>query len=167
MTTIEHPKEPFSKQIITYDLVSTSPAKLKYSFGGLNNRFAKIKKPITQVVGYDLPTTKTKKTCSFGIGERFASTSPGRKRTSVDTFYEVPSVFNVDNTTSTFANHMNGTTFCFGAGRDDLKKQVLHPKNLGPDKLNPGPGTYQALLPIGSNCRSMKFKSRLTFGDPE
>lgn len=77
MTTIQHPKEPEYFEVITYDQVSSSPAKLKYSFGGLNNRFMKSRKPITQIIGYDLPTTKTKKTCGFGIGERFASTSPG------------------------------------------------------------------------------------------
>ena len=101
--------------------MSTSPAKLKYSFGGLNNRFAKTRKPTTQLVGYDLPTTKTTKTCGFGVGDRFTSTSPGGKRNSVDAFYEVPSVFKVDNTTSTFANHMRGNTYCFGTGRDELK----------------------------------------------
>ena len=41
MTSSNHPKEQ-GAVLTTYDLVSTSPAKQKYSFGGLNNRFMKI-----------------------------------------------------------------------------------------------------------------------------
>jgi len=117
-------------------------------------------------VGYDLPSTITKKACGFGIGERFASTSPGQKRHSVDKYYHVPSVFKPDSTTSTFANHMTGNTYCFGTGREEMKN-VVHPKKLGADKFNPGPGTYQPDDSIGANARSMKFKPRLTYGDAD
>lgn len=86
MTTVQHPRfKPESGiELTTYDLVSTSPSKLKYSFGGLNNRFAKPLKPVSQVVGYTLPSTRSPKSCTFGIGERFNYSANSPRRTSVD-----------------------------------------------------------------------------------
>lgn len=56
-------------------MVSTSPTKLKYSFGdSKTNRFPTVN-PIRMKghdrVGYDLPSTKSKRGAGFGIGERF------------------------------------------------------------------------------------------------
>ena len=81
MSTIEHPKyidtsfkgPDHITQLTTYDLVSTSPSKLKYTFGVSKN--PRFKKPVLkghELVGYTLPSTNDKKTCTFGIGERFA-----------------------------------------------------------------------------------------------
>jgi len=72
-------------------------------------------------VGYDLPSTKSPRACSFGVGERFTNTSPGCKRHSTDKYYDMPSVFIPDHTTSTFTNHMIGKTYCFGNGREVFK----------------------------------------------
>ena len=37
--------------------------------------------------------------------------------------YNIPSSFELNNTTSSFSNHMKGdVTYCFGAGRDELYK---------------------------------------------
>ena len=81
MSTIEHPKfidtsfkgPEYQTQLTTYDLVSTSPSKLKYTFGVSKN--PRFKKPVLkghEQIGDDLPSTLGKKSSSFGIGERFA-----------------------------------------------------------------------------------------------
>ena len=75
--------------------MSSYPAKVKYSFGGLNNRFMKQKKPNTEAIGYDLPTTVSPRKASFGIGERFKSTI-GIKGRNTDQIYNIPSVFKPD-----------------------------------------------------------------------
>lgn len=83
MSTIEHPKyidtsfkgPDHITQLTTYDRISTSPAKHKFDFGiSKNIRFKKpsLKGPGHELVGYVLPSTNNKKTCTFGIGERFA-----------------------------------------------------------------------------------------------
>ena len=57
----------------SYDTVSTSPAKLKYSFGiSKTVRFPTVKLRNHEQVGYDLPTTKKTRAAGFGIGARFA-----------------------------------------------------------------------------------------------
>ena len=71
MTTTQHPRLPPGIDLTTYDRVSTSPAKQKFSFGGLNNRFARGTKIISHQVGYTLPTTRSPKSCTFGFGDRF------------------------------------------------------------------------------------------------
>jgi hypothetical protein len=63
----------YATQLTTYDLVSTSPSKLKYTFGvSKNPRFSKSRKGETDQIGYDLPTTKGTRAAGFGIGERFS-----------------------------------------------------------------------------------------------
>ena len=49
--------------------MSTSPSKLKWSFGK-DNRFPKVKK-LSDKISYDLQTTKNKRSAGFGIGDRF------------------------------------------------------------------------------------------------
>lgn len=81
MTTVQHPrfrqqsfKGPnYQTQLTTYDLVSDSPAGLKYTFGNSKaDRFSTIKpRHPNQQIGYDLPSTRDSKSPSFGIGERF------------------------------------------------------------------------------------------------
>ena len=62
MSTVDHPKLPKhhtmgSIDLTTYDLVSTSPAKLKYSFGGKNNRFMKLHNGYIDKNCYNMPNT--------------------------------------------------------------------------------------------------------------
>lgn len=75
MTTIDHPKMPSYGtgpiKLTTYDTLNTSPANSKWSFGH-DNRFPKVKKTIDKI-SYDIPTTKTKRSAGFGIGDRFKS----------------------------------------------------------------------------------------------
>ena len=68
------PKEGERFDLVTYDGVQTQSPK--FSFGGLNNRFQRIKLPICQLTGYDLPATKSPRACSFGKGDRFSKATP-------------------------------------------------------------------------------------------
>mgnify|MGYP007023760240 CR=1 FL=1 len=68
---------------------------------------------------YALPSTKSTRAAGFGIGERFKSVS-GNNSPSPDR-YDVPSLFNPDNSTSTFAVHCKTRTFAFGTGREAYK----------------------------------------------
>lgn len=165
MSVQPYPKAPNVMDLTSYDLMSSSPSKLKYSFGGLNNRFQKTRKPCTQAIGYDLPSTKSPRKCSFGVGERFKSLTAIKGRN--DQIYNLPTTFKPDNTTSTFCNFMVGKTFSFGAGRSDLKARVFNVSNLEADKSTPGPGTYKPLKPIGTDARKFSLKSKLSYGEPE
>ena len=49
--------------------MASAPSNYKWSFGH-DNRFPKVKKTIDKI-SYDLPTTKTKRSAGFGIGDRF------------------------------------------------------------------------------------------------
>jgi len=81
--------------------------------------------------------------------------------------YNIPSTFETNNTTSTFTVHVKGKlTYCFGAGRDELQKQVIHREKLQPDPVVPGPGSYDPLKPIGENTRFITLKGKLDYGDP-
>ena len=74
MTTIDHPKMPSQNlsspiKLTTYETMASAPSNYKWSFGH-DNRFPKVKKTIDKI-SYDLPTTKTKRSAGFGIGDRF------------------------------------------------------------------------------------------------
>ena len=123
MTTIDHPnqqiytKKGFVTQLTTYDRVSTSPAKNKCSFSP-SKRMPKVKITGTDLF-YALPSTKSTRAAGFGIGERFKSVS--RNNSPSPDRYDVPSLFNPDNSTSTFAVHCKTRTFAFGTGREAYK----------------------------------------------
>ena len=80
MSTVDHPTMPMHKTmgslgITAYDFVSTSPSKLKYSFGGKNNRFRKLHPGYHDKISYNMPNTISKRAAGFGIGERFPEKS--------------------------------------------------------------------------------------------
>jgi hypothetical protein len=74
MTTEFHPKLPnknnVAYELTTYDSVSGSPSKLKFSFG-LGNRFPSVKKTTNTINAYDLPSMKMNRGAGMGIGDRF------------------------------------------------------------------------------------------------
>ena len=53
-----------------YEVVNFSTAKQKYSFGK-STRFPSVMQPKNHNIGYDLPSTKTKRAAGFGVGQRF------------------------------------------------------------------------------------------------
>jgi len=63
------------------EVLNGSTAKSMYSFGR-GARFPSVKKPHTQLVGYDLPSTIKKRTCGFGIGNRFSTPAKEQKERS-------------------------------------------------------------------------------------
>ena len=67
--------------VTQYEHINNSISKQKYSFGiSKMARFPKIKAGMTEVISYDLPSTRTKRTCSFGIGPRFATPMARREK---------------------------------------------------------------------------------------
>jgi hypothetical protein len=82
------------------------------------------------------------------------------------TSYNIPSLFNPDNTTSTFSVHRRGNkSFCFGAGRENFNRTVVNRDKIYSDPDNPGPGYYNDLKPLGQDSVSFKLKYKLDFGD--
>lgn len=94
------------------------------------------------------PEVSTQLKLDFLIFDFF--TSP-EKSPSPDS-YQQNSLFNPNQTTSTFSNHMKKTTYCFGAGREHFVNTVVNPENLGADKGNPGPQEYTPLKPLGRDA---------------
>ena len=64
---------------ITHNAVNFSKANRQPSFG-IGKRFPSVKKPYTDSIGYDIPSTIEKKTCTFGHGNRFATPEIIRER---------------------------------------------------------------------------------------
>ena len=56
---------------------------------------------------------------------------------------------------------MRQTSFCFGAGRD----QIMKIGNASA-RATPGPGTYDPLERFGTNGKKFMLKPKLTYGDP-
>ena len=56
--------------VTKFEILNKSTAKVTYSFGK-GQRFPSVKRPATQQIGYELPNAFSKKTCGFGIGNRF------------------------------------------------------------------------------------------------
>lgn len=77
--------------------------------------------------------------------------------------YNIPSLFKPDSSTSTFANHSKGSSFCFGTGREDFKKTVVNFDKQYPDPDNPGPNMYTDLKPLGSEKAAVSLKSKIDF----
>ena len=53
--------------VTQYETINTSTAKQKFSFSK-GDRFPSLKKQLHNKISYNLPSTKTKRTCGFGIG---------------------------------------------------------------------------------------------------
>ena len=84
MTSIGHPKFPSQRgrgsfDLTTYDNVSGSPSKLKYSFGK-ESRFPSVSRRAHEQIGYTLPTTKKTRAAGFGHGERFGTNKKGNRK---------------------------------------------------------------------------------------
>jgi hypothetical protein len=164
-----------SFDLVTFESVINSPSNKKYSFSK-GERFPSVRRTNHDQIGYTLPSTKKQRAAGFGIGERFKQKSNGKfkqlfhflgksKSPSPDR-YNIPSLFNPNVSTSTFAVHCKGSrTFAFGTGREAFSKTVINPENLGADSRNPGPGTYQPLHPLGKDAVAFKLKFKLDYGD--
>ena len=79
MTTIDHPRftqksyggKDFRTTLTTFDHVSTSPAKQKFTFANSKSIRFKQAKVQHDLIGYNLPPTKSSRAAGFGFGKRF------------------------------------------------------------------------------------------------
>ena len=151
---------------MTFDNISGSPSKLKYSFGK-ESRFPSVKRKLNDQVAYTLPSTKKTRAAGFGFGERFGTNNKGSPRLSPPpNAYNIPTVWSPNNSTTTFAVHCKGPrTYCFGTGRESYGKNVINVENLQSDPANPGPGTHVPLKPLGKEALAFKLKGKLDYLD--
>lgn len=138
-----------------YEEINRSPtnkstAKQLYSFPK-SSRFTVINKNLNQVVSYDLPSTKSNRTTSFGYGKRgiFVNKVTGPPPGS----YEPLSQFASRTPTN--------KGFSFGISRDAYSK-VYNEKDKKPDKAVPGPGTYQTDERCGKEGLRYTLKPRIS-----
>mmetsp|Transcript_3257 Transcript_3257/g.5408 ORF Transcript_3257/g.5408 Transcript_3257/m.5408 type:complete len:128 (-) Transcript_3257:1054-1437(-) len=125
MTEQLHPKIPPNGkrsvvyELMTYDQVLKNSSQSKYSFSKAH-RFSQPQSFGPPVVQYNMPSTKAMRATCFGVGDRFQSPKKSPKNESPSPQkYQIPSLFNPNNTTSTFAVHAKtDKTFAFGAGRE-------------------------------------------------
>ena len=123
MTTVPHPKKMIYHKpgmmttLTTFEHVSRSPSKNKYSFCKVQNRFMSVRKMQDQQ--YTLPTTKGRRAAGFGYGERFIDT-PLRLQTPSPDRYLIPDLYHQKgHINQAKENHIKNKTFAFGAGRDN------------------------------------------------
>ena len=109
--------------VTKFEVLNKSPAKLTYSFGK-GQRFPSVKRPTTQQIGYELPNAFSKKTCGFGIGNRFKT--PAQRH---DTRSPEPATYTL---TSDFEigkeggpNISKAGLYSFGIGRHHYEKVYL------------------------------------------
>ena len=121
----------------SFDKVNYSPSQHKFTFGK-GDRFS-TPKPISQVIGYNLPSTLNKRGAGMGFGKRPETYNkeklrgPSPETYNLKSSFDSPLKYESDHNANTFAARKK--TFCFGAGREDLQIK----KNLNA----PGPGTYK------------------------
>jgi len=114
----------------------------------------------TDVTGYDLPSTMKKRTCSFGVGNRFKSTCEQRERSKSPPpgSYQLPSDFAKPGTANSAAK---GHVYSFGIGRNHFDKVYNPARTVINDPDIPGPGTYSSKVKaIGTDGRKTKFQGR-------
>ena len=140
-------------KLVTFDSVLSASTNQKYSFGK-GSRFPKVKTFGPQECGYNTESTRNNRTTNFGVGDRFRSSQSTfgcfhhpissnlilsycaiEEKSPSPQKYDIPSLFNPNNTTSTFSVHCKGTkkTYAFGAGRECFAKTVVNRDNVGPD----------------------------------
>ena len=174
MSVIREPRNA-QYQLTTWESISTSNAKQKFSFGKAQ-RF-KYKTSETKV-GYDLPSTISKRGAGIGFGMKLdlgkiASSKQLFNLTVIDspppTTYTLRSVFDpveppsVNSRNSLFKERKK--TFCFGAGREHFEK-VYNPASMTPDECVPGPGSYSDRTKnIAVNARKWSLQGRNMYMD--
>jgi len=99
---------------------------------------------------YALPSTKTKRTCSFGKGNRFAS--------GIRNDIPPPGAYNPP---SDFENKKKGSMFSFGINWGAYSKVYVEGKP-NPDLTLPGPGTYKVIPDnFAYQAQKITLKARL------
>lgn len=76
-------------------------------------------------------------------------------------------MFNPDNSTSTFSNHMKTKTYSFGTGRDQFAKTVVNRDRIEPNRHMPPPNNYSPLKPLGVDAVGFKIKYKINYMNDE
>jgi len=98
---------------------------------------------------YELPSTKTKRTTSFGFGSRGYLSS--RQESPPPNTYSLPSDFDP---------RKKGCAFTFGISREAYAK-VYAEAQPQQDKAIPGPGSYNVLKAPGFDANKFSFRGRI------
>lgn len=142
--------ELFTQEQIVNHVENSSPTKFMYSFGRAE-RFPKLKRSGKSDTFYNLPSTKMRRTASFGFGTRSDFTK-NRKNTE---FISIRRDFDKGN--------QRGLKFSFGIGRDYYKKTVC-PGCTIIDKNIPGPGKYNVVGELGADSVKYSMHPKLEYG---
>jgi Sperm-tail PG-rich repeat len=121
---------------------NNSTAKAQYSFPK-SQRFNKPSN--TSEVFYDLPTTFSKRTTSFGYGKKYDFTSDKEKTPD-------PGAYNIDQ------NLVAKKPFSFGISRDSYKSFIQG--HFKADPSVPGPGTYTIAPKFSNEGRKISMASK-------
>lgn len=153
---------------ITQESVNFSQANRQYTFGH-GDRFRSTIKVTTDRIGYDLPSTLGRRTCSFGIGPRFQTPDTIRMIRQAESSpppgsYQLISDFDVGNKKLT--NTTKAGLYSFGIGHKHYRKVYIPGQKISvahPDAV-PGPGHYNpAINTVGhepQGALTTKFQGR-------
>lgn len=84
-----------------------------------------MKKQPTNVVSYDLPSTKAKRSAGFGFGDRFKTPAkPGRDDSPPPNNYNLPSEFDIGKPGTAMLTRKRNI-YTFGASRDVYRKVYI------------------------------------------
>lgn len=131
--------------------LNTSPSKQLFSFAK-SKRFIDPSSKINQNVAYDLPSTKSRRSASFGYGKRY---NFGRNNGSPP-----PTSYNSH---SQFKKTPNTKAYSFGIAREAYSKVYLK-GHKGPEMSRdiPGPGSYNSEMwnSVGKTGKSYTLRPR-------
>eukprot|EP00826_Nyctotherus_ovalis_P031149 TRINITY_DN2485_c0_g1_i9.p1 TRINITY_DN2485_c0_g1~~TRINITY_DN2485_c0_g1_i9.p1 ORF type:complete len:313 (-),score=56.24 TRINITY_DN2485_c0_g1_i9:125-1063(-) len=134
---------------------NTSSAKPLYTFPHAS-RFSLFNRRSPCDRYYELPSARTKRTTTFGYGDRLSFKGYGRNNSPPPGSY---------NTTSIFGTQQKGQVYSFGASRDAYAKVYIK-KHPWRDPSLPGPGAYDLkAFPGGSTKQYSMRPKTLTAGN--
>mmetsp|Transcript_10728 Transcript_10728/g.16049 ORF Transcript_10728/g.16049 Transcript_10728/m.16049 type:complete len:278 (+) Transcript_10728:8-841(+) len=129
---------------------NNSKTKLQYSFSRAA-RFPSLK--TTESKMYQIPPSFSKRATSFGFGNKYDFTQERGKGIPAPNSY---------NTTSDFSSHKpHSSAFSFGVSREAYEK-VYVKGHFRPDPVVPGPGSYNATLPLGSDQQKVAIRPEVS-----
>ena len=135
-------------EAISKSPINSSKSKQMFSFSK-SSRFPKVDRRNYSDAIYSLPEIKTKRSTTFGLGNKYDFTK-GQKGINSQ-FYS--------NGTDFDKEHPYSPCFTFGAGRDKYEK-VYYESNKMLDKSIPGPAKYYYLKPFGWDAAKFSMKGR-------
>lgn len=128
---------------------NNSPSKMQFTFAK-GNRFTKLRPPICKAEYYDAPSTKSKRSCTFGKGVRF-NTRNTNDIPPPGTYF----------TCAAIACQNKKTRCSFGVSWKAFEKVFVKEKPAA-DLSIPGPGAYDVIpANFAYNANKITIKKRL------